>query len=175
MSGSLGEGKGKTQRPGDFTGGDGCLWHNRGERALGCVLARTRRTRRGDRVAGLRGQRAGRTVKVGAGYDGTRARSAYKSGEDMSEADMKKGRSPDRERRPQRAENTAGLMEACLLVPHCGQRHRPSACGKFKDLSLQHRQSVIAAKELCVRCLRHSDLDESKKKECIRRGTTPHW
>jgi hypothetical protein len=42
-------------------------------------------------------------------------------------------------------------------------------------LSLQHRQSVIAAKELCVRCLRHSDLVESKKKECIKRGTPPHW
>ncbi len=34
---------------------------------------------------------------------------------------------------------------------------------------------MIAAKELCVCCLRHSDLDESKKKECIRRGTPPHW
>ncbi len=34
---------------------------------------------------------------------------------------------------------------------------------------------MIAAKELCVRCLRHSDLDENKKKECIRRGTPPHW
>jgi hypothetical protein len=42
-------------------------------------------------------------------------------------------------------------------------------------LSLQHRQLVIAAKELCVRCLRHSDLHESRKKECIRRGTPPHW
>jgi hypothetical protein len=112
---------------------------------------------------------------VGAGYDGTRARSAYESGERMSEADMKKGRSLDRERGPQGVENTAGKMEDCLLAPYCGRRHRPSACDKFKDLSLQHRQSVIAAKELCVRCLRHSDLDESKKKECIRRGTPPHW
>jgi hypothetical protein len=42
-------------------------------------------------------------------------------------------------------------------------------------LSLQHRQSVIAEKELCARCLRHSDLNKSKKKECIRRGTPPHW
>jgi hypothetical protein len=111
---------------------------------------------------------------VGAGYDGTRARSAYESGERMSQADMRKGQSLDRERGPQGVENTAGLMEACLLEPHCGRRYRPSACDKFKDLSLQHRQSVIAAKELCVRCLRHSDLDESKKKECIRRGT-PLW
>ncbi len=51
--------------------------------------------------------------------------------------------------------------------------HR-SAC-KFKDLSLQHRQSVIAAKELCIRCLHHSALDEIKKKECIRRKISPHW
>jgi len=34
---------------------------------------------------------------------------------------------------------------------------------------------VIAAKELCVSCLRQSDLDEIKKKECIRRKTPPHW
>ncbi len=112
---------------------------------------------------------------MGAGYDRKRARSAYESGEGMSELDMKSRRSPNGDHGPQRAENTAGLMEACLVAPHCGQRHRPSACGKFKDLSLQHRQSVIAAKELCVSCLRHSDLDESKKMECIRRGTPPHW
>jgi hypothetical protein len=91
---------------------------------------------------------------VGAGYDGARARSVYESGKGMSEADMKKGRSPDGEHGPQRAENTAGLMEACLLAPH-----RPAACDKFQDLSLQHRQSVIAAKELCIRCLCHSDLE----------------
>ncbi len=30
------------------------------------------------------------------------------------------------------------------------------------------------AKELCVRCMRHSDLDEIKKRECIRRKTPPH-
>jgi hypothetical protein len=66
-------------------------------------------------------------------------------------------------------------MEACLLAPHCEQWHRPSACIKSKDLSLQHRQSVIAAKELCVRCLRHSDLNEIKKKECIGRMIQPHW
>jgi hypothetical protein len=112
---------------------------------------------------------------VGAGYDGTRVWSAYESGERMSEADMKKGRSLDRERGPQGVEVTGSLLEDCLLAPHCGRRHRPSTCEKLKDLSLQHRQSVIAEKELCVRCLRHSDLDKSKKKECIRRGTPPHW
>ncbi len=35
--------------------------------------------------------------------------------------------------------------------------------------------SRLLEKELCARCLRHSDLDESKKKDCIRRGTPPHW
>jgi hypothetical protein len=113
--------------------------------------------------------------KVGASYVGTRARSAYELGEGMTEPDMMRGRSPNGDCGPQRVEQTAGLMEACLLAPQCSQRHRPSACNKFKDLSLQHRQSVIVAKELCVRCLRHSDLDEIKKKECIRRKTQPYW
>jgi hypothetical protein len=45
-------------------------------------------------------------------------------------------------------------MEVCLLAPQCSQRHKSSACDKFKGLSLLHRQSMIAAKELC-----HSDLD----------------
>jgi hypothetical protein len=112
---------------------------------------------------------------VEASYNGTRARSAYELGEGMSELDMKRGRSPDGDRWPQRVENTAGLMEACLLAPHCEQRHMPSACTRFKDLSLQHRQSVIAAKELCVRCLRLSELDEIKKKEFIGKMIQPHW
>jgi hypothetical protein len=112
---------------------------------------------------------------MGAHHDGTGAQSTYGLSERVSDADMRKGRSLDRERGPQGVEATASLMEDCLLAPHCGQRHRPSACDRFKDLSLQHRQSVIAEKELCARCLRHSDLDESKKKDCIRRGTLPHW
>ncbi len=62
-----------------------------------------------------------------------------------------------------------------LTSPKCLQRHRPSACDRFKGLSLHHRQSVIAAKELCARCLRHSDLDTVKVSECIRRNTPPHW
>jgi hypothetical protein len=66
-------------------------------------------------------------------------------------------------------------MEVCLLAPQCSQRHKSSACDKFKGLSLQHRRSVIAAKELCMRCLRHRDLDEVKVKECIRRNNPPHW
>jgi hypothetical protein len=65
--------------------------------------------------------------------------------------------------------------EVCLLLPQCSQRHRPSACDKFKGLSLQHWRSVISAKELCMRCLRHSDLDAAKVSECTRRDTPPHW
>jgi hypothetical protein len=50
-----------------------------------------------------------------------------------------------------------------------------SKIDKFKDLPLQHRQSVSAAKELCVPCLRHSDLDEIKRQKCIRSTAQPHW
>ncbi len=66
-------------------------------------------------------------------------------------------------------------MEECLLAQHCRERHRATACEKFKGLSLQHRQSVIAEQELCANCLRHSDLDASKKRECVRRAAEPHW
>jgi hypothetical protein len=72
-------------------------------------------------------------------------------------------------------EEAGDLMEECHLAPHCGMRHRATACEKFKNLSLQHRQSVIAEKELCASCLRHSDLDESKKRDCIRKMAPPHW
>jgi hypothetical protein len=95
--------------------------------------------------------------------------------EKASETDVRKGQSLDRELGPQGVEVAASLMEDCLLALHCGRRHRLAACDKYKDLSLQHRQSVIAEKELCARCLRHSDLDESKKKDCIKRETPPHW
>jgi hypothetical protein len=101
---------------------------------------------------------------VEASYGGTRARSAYELGEGMSEPEIKRGRSPNGDRGPQREEKIAGLMEVCLLSPHCLQRHKPSACNKFKGLSLKQRQSVIKAKELCMCCLHHSDLDEIKKK-----------
>jgi hypothetical protein len=53
------------------------------------------------------------------------------------------------------------------------QRHRPTACEKLRKLSLQHRQSVIAAQELCVYCLRHSDLEVVKTRECT--NTRAHW
>jgi hypothetical protein len=96
-------------------------------------------------------------------------------GEGMSESDIMRGRLPGGGREPQRAEKRAGLMEVCLLSLQCLQRHRPSACDKFKGLSLQHRRSVITAKELCVPCLRHSDLDAVKVSKCIRKDTPPHW
>ncbi len=110
-----------------------------------------------------------------ASYSGTRARSTYELGEGMSEPDIKRGRSPDRDRGPQKEEKRAGLMEVCLFSVQCSQRHKPFACDKFKGLSLHHWQSVIAAKELCVCCLRQSDLDAVKVKECTRRKTLPHW
>jgi hypothetical protein len=66
-------------------------------------------------------------------------------------------------------------MEKCLLAQHCRERHRATACERFKGLSLQHRQSIIAEQELCANCLRHSDLDASKKRDCIERAAEPHW
>ncbi len=66
-------------------------------------------------------------------------------------------------------------MEKCLLAPHCRERHRAMACEKFKSLSLQHRQSIIAEQELCANCLRHSDLDARKRRDCIKRAAEPHW
>jgi hypothetical protein len=93
----------------------------------------------------------------------------------VSATDTRKGQALERGSRPLGVEEAGNLMEKCLLAPHCGMRHRATACEKFKDLSLQHRQSVIAEKELCARCLRHSYLDESKKRDCIRKGTPPHW
>jgi hypothetical protein len=93
----------------------------------------------------------------------------------MSDSDIKRGRSPDGGCEPEREVKRAGLMEVCILSPQCLQRHRPSTCDKFKGLSLQHRRSVIAAKELSMRCLRHSDVDAVKVRECIRRDNLPHW
>ncbi len=98
---------------------------------------------------------------------------AYGLKERVSEMDTRKGRPRERGRRPLGVEEAGSLMEECLLAPHCELRHRPAACEK--DLSLQHRQSIIAEKELCARCLRHSDLDESKKRDCIRKMAPPHW
>ncbi len=93
----------------------------------------------------------------------------------MSETDTRKERPLEGGSRPRGAKEAASLMEEYLLAPHCRERHRATACEKFKGLSLQHRQSVIAEKELCANCLRHSDLDASNKKDCVRRAAEPHW
>jgi hypothetical protein len=112
---------------------------------------------------------------MGAHQDGTRAQSASGLKEKVSATDTRKEWPLERGSRPLGAKEAGSLMEECLLAPHCGERHRATACEKFRDLSLQHRQSVIAEKELCANCLRHSDLDESKKRDCIRRAAPPHW
>jgi hypothetical protein len=111
---------------------------------------------------------------MGAHHDGTRAQSAGLE-EKVSVTDTRRGWPRERGSWPLGVEEAGNLMEKCLLAPHCGMRHRPTACEKFKDLSLQHRQLVIAEKELCASCLRHSDLNESKKRDCIRRMAPPHW
>ncbi len=93
----------------------------------------------------------------------------------MSETGTRKERPLEGRSRPRGAKEAANLMEECLLAPHCRERHRATGCERFKSLSLQHRQSVIAEKELCANCLRHSDLDASKKRDCIKRVAEPHW
>ncbi len=93
----------------------------------------------------------------------------------MSEADMRKERPLERGSRSRGAREAADLMEKCLLAPHCRERHRVTACERFKSLSLQHRQSIIAEQELCANCLRHSDLDARKRRDCIKRAAEPHW
>jgi hypothetical protein len=111
---------------------------------------------------------------MGTSQDGTRAQSSSGLKERMSETDTRKERPLEGGSRPRGAKEAASLLEECLLAPHCRERHRATACEKFKGLSLQHRQSVIAEKELCANCLRHSDLDASKKKDCVRRAAEPH-
>ncbi len=93
----------------------------------------------------------------------------------MSETGTRKERPLEGRSRPRGAKEAANLMEECLLAPHCRERHRATTCEKFKGLSLQHRQSVIAEKELCANCLRHSDLYASKKRDCTERAAEPHW
>ncbi len=90
---------------------------------------------------------------MGAHHDGTGVQSAYGLEEKVSETNTRKGRPREKGSRPLGVEEAGSLMEECLLAPHCGMRHRPAACDKFKDLSLQHRQSVIAEKKLCARCV----------------------
>jgi hypothetical protein len=112
---------------------------------------------------------------MGAGQDGTGAQSSFGFRERVSETATRKDRPLEGRSRPRGAREAADSMEKCLLAPHCRERHRPTACEKFKGLSLQHRQSIIAEQELCANCLRHSDLDTSKRRDCIERAAEPHW
>ncbi len=77
---------------------------------------------------------------MGAHHDGTRAQSAYGLKENVSATNTRKERPLERGSRPLGAKEAGSLMEECLLAPHCGARHRATACEKFRDLSLQHRQ-----------------------------------
>jgi hypothetical protein len=112
---------------------------------------------------------------MAAGQDGTGAQSSSGLRERVSETGTRKERPLEGRSRPRGAKEAAILMEECLLAPHCRERHRATGCERFKSLSLQHRRSVIAEKELCANCLRHSDLDASKKRDCNERAAEPHW
>ncbi len=111
---------------------------------------------------------------MGAGRDRTGAQSSSRFIERVSETDTRKERPLEGGSRPRGAREAADLMEKCLLAPHRRERHRATACEKFKSLSLQHRQSIIAEQELCANCLRHSDLDARKRRDCIKRAAEPH-
>ena len=93
----------------------------------------------------------------------------------MSETGTRKERPLEGGSRPRGARELDDVLEKCLLAPHCRERHRAMACEKFKSLSLPHRQSIIAEQELCANCLRHSDLDVRKRRDCLRRAAEPHW
>ncbi len=102
---------------------------------------------------------------MGAHQDGTRAQSASGLKDRVSATDTRKERPLEGGSRLIGAKEVASLMEECLLAPHCEKRHRADACEKFRCLSIQHRQAVIAERELCANCLVHSNLDVSKKKD----------
>jgi hypothetical protein len=112
---------------------------------------------------------------MGAGQDGMGAQSSFGFRERVSETGTRKERPLEGGSRPRGAREAANLLEKCLLAPHCRERHRATACEKFKNLSLHNRQSIIAEQELCANCLRHSDLDASKRRDCIERAAEPHW
>ncbi len=54
---------------------------------------------------------------------------------------IRRGRSPDGDRGPQKEEKRAGLMGVCLTSQQCSQRHKPSVSDKFKGLSLGDTES----------------------------------
>jgi hypothetical protein len=85
---------------------------------------------------------------MGVGLDETGAQSSLRFGERVSDTDTRKERPLEGGSRSRGAREAADLMEKCLLAPHCRERHRVTACERFKSLSLQHRQSIIAEQEL---------------------------
>ncbi len=85
---------------------------------------------------------------MGAGQDGTGAQSLLGFRERVSETGTTKERPLEGRSRPRGAKEAADSMEKCLLAPHCRERHRATACEKFKSLSLHHRQSIIVEQEL---------------------------
>ena len=112
---------------------------------------------------------------MGAGQNGTGAQSSFGFRGRVSETGTRKERPLEGGSRPRGARELDDVLEKCLLAPHCRERHRATACEKFKSLSLPHRQSIIAEQELCAICLRHSDLDVRKRRDCLRRAAEPHW
>ena len=112
---------------------------------------------------------------MGAGQNKTGAQSSFGFRGRVSETGTRKERPLEGGSRSRGAREAGDLLEKCLLAPHCRERHRAMACERFKSLSLQHRQSIIAKQELCANCLRHSDLDARKRRDCIKRAAEPHW
>ena len=108
---------------------------------------------------------------MGAGQNETGARSSFGFGGKVSETGTRKERPLEGGSRPRGVKELEDALR-CLLAPHCGDRHRAMACEKFRGLSLPHRQSIIAEQELCANCLRHSDNDVRRKKDCLRRAAS---
>ena len=111
---------------------------------------------------------------MGAGQNETGARASFGFGGKVSETGTRKERPLEGGSRSRGVKEMVDVFR-CLLAPHCGDRHRAMACEKFKGLSLPHRQSIIAEQELCANCLRHSENDIRRRKECLRRAAEPHW
>ena len=84
---------------------------------------------------------------MGAGQNGTGAQSSFGFRGRVSETGTRKEWPLEGGSRPRAARELDDVLEKCLLAPHCRERHRATACEKFKSLSLPHRQSIIAEQE----------------------------
>jgi hypothetical protein len=111
---------------------------------------------------------------MGAGQNETGARASFGFGGRVSETGTRKERPLEGGSRSRGVKEQVDVLR-CLLAPQCGERHKAMACEKFRGLSLPHRQSIIAEQELCANCLRHSENDVRRKKDCLRRAAEPHW